>query len=211
MLGIIRGSDNQGNNQLSVPLATVPQSGINNATQDDGGRPLSGKREPRKDWWWGAAIAIAFAAWAMRTVGAYAIVQTDAARHAMNGVFLRDLIARGKFNDILPFARTYFAHFPALSMPYHPPLFPAIEAVFFLIFGVNTFVARLVVALAAALSATLLFGIVKRAGGSTLIAAASTITFLCLPQSMWLSSDVMLEFPTLVFTLLAIRCLEPAD
>jgi len=47
----------------------------------------------------------------------------------MNGVFLHDLIVRGKFTDILPFARNYFAHLPALSLPYHPPMFPLMEAV----------------------------------------------------------------------------------
>lgn len=170
-------------------------------------------RSPRNAgrWWWPVTIAVVFAAWAMRTVGAYAVVQTDAARHAMNGVFLRDLIARGKFNDILPFARTYFAHLPALSMPYHPPLFPAIEALFYFAFGVNAFTARLTVALAVAISAILLFRIVKSSHGSTLIATVSTITFLCLPQALWLGSDVMLEFPALVFTLLAILCLQPVD
>jgi 4-amino-4-deoxy-L-arabinose transferase-like glycosyltransferase len=176
-----------------------------------GGDPAGTRREAAGGGLWGWAIALASAVWAMRTVGAYAIVQTDAARHAMNGVFIRDFLVRGNFTDALPFARAYYAHFPALSMPYHPPLFPFIEALFFFVFGVNAVSARLAVAVAVGLSAILLFRLVKKTEGATTVAAVSTISFLCLPQSLWLGSDVMLEFPTLVFMLLALRCLEPVD
>src|SRR5256885_714708 len=69
-------------------------------------------------------IALGFGAWSLRTVGPYNIAETDAARHAMNGAFLHDLIASGKFSDVMGFARNYYAHLPALSIPYHPPLFP---------------------------------------------------------------------------------------
>jgi hypothetical protein len=163
-----------------------------------------------KGWWLSLLIALSFAGWGLRTVGANNIVDTDGARHAMNGAFIHDVIIRGRVLDIYRFAKLYYAHFPALSMPYHPPLFPAIEALFFLLFGVNVLVARLAIAVAVAISALVLFRIVVATHGSPLMAAASTITFLCLPYPLTLSSDVMLEFPALVFTLLAIHCLVSA-
>jgi hypothetical protein len=143
--------------------------------------------------------------------GAYTIVATDAARHAMNGAFLYDLIVRGSFSAPIEFARTYYAHYPALSMPYHPPAFPLIEAVFFFVFGVNAFAARLSVALAVAVCSFFLFRLAVTTHRSAMVAACSAITFLCLPESMAVGSDVMLEFPVLAFTLLAIRCLQPAE
>ena len=110
----------------------------------------------RQEWLGCAIIALCFAGWGLRSVGGYNIIETDAARHAMNGVFLRDLVASGHFTDVLPFARAYYAHLPALSMPYHPPL-PLIEAVFFAIFGVNALAARLAIGLTVFLSGVILF------------------------------------------------------
>jgi Dolichyl-phosphate-mannose-protein mannosyltransferase len=162
-------------------------------------------------WWWGIGIALCFAAWGMRSVGAYNVVETDAARHAMNGIFLRDLILRGDFTHVMAYARDYYAHLPALSLPYHPPLFPLIEVVFYSLFGVSIFSARLAVAATIAVSAMALFVLARKTHRSTTVAALSTITFLAMPEAMWLGSDVMLEFPTLVFTLLAILCLYPIE
>lgn len=125
----------------------------------------------------------------------------------MNGAFLHDLIERGKFTGIISYAHTYYAHLPALSMPYHPPLFPAIEAVFFFLFGVNVLAARLAIAIAVALSAILFFRLVIATHNSVFLAAVSTLTFLSLRYSLWLSASVMLEFPAMVFTLLALHSL----
>jgi hypothetical protein len=157
--------------------------------------------------WWCFAIALLFAAWALRTVGANNIVDTDAARHAMNGAFLHDLIASGNLMHPVEFGRTYYARMPALSLPYHPPLFPLIEAVFFSVLGVNVLAARLAIAIAVAVSAILFFQLIVTTHRSHLVAALSTVTFLSLPVPLWLASDVMLEFPALTFTLLAFRCL----
>lgn len=168
-----------------------------------------GARSSHRRWWLGIAIALSFAAWGMRSVGAYNVIETDAARHAMNGIFLRDLLMRGDFHNVMAYARDYYAHLPALSLPYHPPLFPMIEVVFYSLFGVSILSARLAVGVSIAVSALALFALVLKTHRSTATAALSTITFLALPEALWLGSDVMLEFPTLVFTLLAIHCLYP--
>jgi 4-amino-4-deoxy-L-arabinose transferase-like glycosyltransferase len=168
-------------------------------------------------WLWALVIALLFAGWGLHTVGYNNIVDTDGARHAMNGAFIHDWIVRGHYSDllypsgILHFAKRYYCHLPALSMPYHPPLFPAVEAVFFFLFGVNVFAARLAIAIAVALSAVGLFRLVVATWGSIAVAAFSTITFLSLPYVLWLGSDVMLEFPALVCVVLAIRCLANVD
>ena len=165
-------------------------------------RPKTGAAAGSSALWWGILIALFFGFWGLRSIGANNIVDTDGARHAMNGAFLHDFVARGKLTGIVQYAWTYYAHLPALSMPYHPPLFPAIEAAFFFLFGVNVLAARIAIACAVALSAILFFRLVIATHGSVAIAALSTTTFLSLPYSLWLSSDVMLEFPALVFMLL---------
>jgi hypothetical protein len=171
------------------------------------------QRAPRQGWAYCLIIALLFGLWGLHAAGYNNIVDTDGARHAMNGAFIHDLIARGNYPDlahfskVVHFAKRYYGHLPALSLPYHPPLFPLFEAGFFFIFGVNVFAARLAVAIALALSAVLFFRLIMATYGSVFVAAFSAITFLSLPYALWLGSDVMLEFPALVFVLLAMRCL----
>jgi 4-amino-4-deoxy-L-arabinose transferase-like glycosyltransferase len=162
----------------------------------------------RKEWLWCVLVALCFTGWGLRTIGPYNIIETDAARHAMNGVFLRDWLASGHFVDVLPYARAYYGHLPALSLPYHPPLFPLIEAFVFAILGVNALTARFAIALCVFGSSVILFRLVMESHRSCALAVFSTVTFLCLPESLWVGADVMLEFPSLLFTLAAIYCLQ---
>ena len=157
------------------------------------------------------ALAAFFALWALRGAGYNNVVDTDAARHAMNGVFLRDLVAGGPLMHPIEFGRQYYAHLPALSMPYHPPMFPMLEAVFFLLFGVNVLTARILIALSVAVSAWLLYRLVNRTSGSAVVAACTVITFFSLRDVQSVASDVMLEMPTLAFTLGAMYCLRDID
>ncbi len=183
-------------------------------------RPVPERFRPaadRRAWLYALLIALLFAVGGLHSVGYNNIVDTDGARHAMNGAFIHDLLTRGHYSEllhfsrVLHFAKAYYVHLPALSLPYHPPLFPFFEAIFFLIFGVNVLAARLAIALAVALSAMGLFRLVIKTHASALVAAFSTIMFLTLPYVLWLASDVMLEFPALVFVVLAIRCLADVD
>jgi 4-amino-4-deoxy-L-arabinose transferase-like glycosyltransferase len=129
----------------------------------------------------------------------------------MNGIFLRDMIMQGEIMHPVTFARSYYAHLPALSMPYHPPMFPMIEAGFYTIFGVHVLSARLAVAFSLGMAAMGLFLLVWRTHNSTVLAVSSTITFLCLPESLWVGSDVMLEFPALALAIWSLYCLLPVQ
>ena len=200
--------------EFSIPLDTAGEASLSEPTVVE---PAEFRETPQADagagsrpvpWRWGLAIALLFACWGLRTSGGYNVIETDAARHAMNGVFLRDLIFQGAIARPISFAHTYYAQLPALSMPYHPPMFPLIEAGFYTIFGVHVLAARLAVAFSLATAALGLFLLVWRTHGSTLLAAVSTITFLCLPEALWVGSDVMLEFPALAFAIWAIYCLH---
>ncbi len=135
----------------------------------------------------------------------------DSARHLMNGVFIYDLFRTGNIFHPIAFARSYFAHYPALSMPYHPPLFPVWEALLFTVFGVKFGVARLAIVAAVSLSAYLLYRLVLINSGSAIVAAAVCASFLFLDMSWELEEDIMLEFPALVFVLAAMLCLQKAD
>lgn len=102
------------------------------------------------------ALAVFFALWSLRGAAATDITLNDQARHALNGVALLDMVRDGAVGRPVAYLRDYFSHFPAISMPYHPPLFPAIEAVFYAVFGIRPAAARLAVSVFVAGSVLLL-------------------------------------------------------
>ena len=153
-------------------------------------------------------LGVLFAISSLYGVNRTEIVDTDAARHAMNGAFLYDLVRTGHISHPIEYAWAYYGHLPALSMPFHPPLFPAIEAVFFSIFGVSLFTARLAVAICAGVSAFLLYKLTRATLGRPILAAAVTVTTFSSWTFQFAGRDVMLEFPALMFTLAALYCLR---
>lgn len=151
---------------------------------------------------WG--LAVVFASAAMRNVGCGNPVSSDAARHAMNGALLHDLFWYGDLASPFAYAKQYYSRLPAISVPYHPPLFPAVEAVFYSALGVNLLAARLAVAVCVGLSALLLYRLVVATHGSHALACACTVSLFSLPLAQLTATDVMLEFPALVFLLAAV-------
>jgi Dolichyl-phosphate-mannose-protein mannosyltransferase len=156
-------------------------------------------------------LALLFALLALRGALSTDVVDPDAARHGMNGVFLHDLIREGQIGHPVAYAKKYYSHFPALSLPYHPPLLPLAESIFFFLFGVHYFVARLLISLFTGGSVVLFYKLVLKTGGSHFLAVASIMTFFVLRGSYLLSRDIMLEFPALFFALGALHFLADPD
>lgn len=154
------------------------------------------------------ALALGFAVWSLWGVGAGNPLHSDASRHAMNGVVIHDYIAAGKLQSPVRFVEQYYNRLPALSMPFHPPLFPAYEAAWFAVLGVNLFAARLAVAVAVGACVVLLFRLVESTHGSVALATAVPVAFLALPMSSEIGHDVMLEFPALALLLGAMYCIR---
>ena len=69
----------------------------------------------------------------------------DAPRHAINGVFVRDFVAAQPVIHPSQWAIDYYLMRPALTIMFYPPLFYAVEAGAFALFGVSHFVAQAVV------------------------------------------------------------------
>ena len=166
---------------------------------------------PRLPVWVPWLLALFFAAGALRCLNQAVITDTDAARHAMNGAFLYDMVRLGHLTQPTVYAKEYYGHFPALSLPFHPPGFPAIEAVFFAIFGVKVLSSRLAVALAVGICAFLLYQLIRATWGNDVLAACVTVATLSTWLSGYVSTDVMLEFPALAFALAALLCLRNLD
>lgn len=84
-------------------------------------------------------------------------------------------------------------------------------SIFFWLFGVKAFSARLLVSLSVGISLLLLYKLVSATTSSQIIAAATTLTFFSMRLSSWVANDVMLEFPSLVFVLASLFVLKDID
>jgi len=135
----------------------------------------------------------------------------DAPKHMLNGAFIYDFVRTGEFTHPMSFAKQFYGRFPAITIPYHPPVFAAIQALFYAAIGVNFFAARLSVATAAGVCALLLYRLVKHSHQSVWIAIAVTLIFITAPISQRCATDVMPEFPALAFTLGALYCLRDLE
>ena len=156
-------------------------------------------------------LALLLAAQAMIGYRTTDPVDADAARHAMNGVFIYDLVRTGHLWHPIEYARNYYAHYPALTMPYHPPMFPAIEALFYAVLGVNVFAARLAVAMAVAICAILMYRLFCATHGNQTVAICALVSVIMTGISRRAASDTMLEFPAMVFTLAALLVVDRLD
>lgn len=131
---------------------------------------------------------------------------SDAPRHALNGVFLRDFLATLPLSDPRQYAVDYYMQYPALTILFYPPLFPAVAAIFFALFGISSFSAQLTVAVfyvAASLGAYAL----ARRWLSPWYALAVSLLFLGSHEIALWGRQVMLEIPAYAFLLWAIYLL----
>jgi len=71
---------------------------------------------------------------------------SDAPRHALNGAFLKDLIAAMPLHPVA-WAESYYLQYPSLSILFYPPLFYVFEAAAFAVLGVTQFAAQATVVL----------------------------------------------------------------
>src|SRR5215469_10538874 len=156
-------------------------------------------------------MAVLIGWWSLRGFRGTSLSGTDEARHATNGAFILDMVRNWKVGHPVEYGYWYYSHFPALSLPYHPPLFPAFEALVFSVFGVGTFGARLAVSIATTVAALLLFRLVRKTHGSRLLAFVVTASFFTLGRVQELSNSVMLEIPALVLVLASLLFLTPVQ
>jgi len=131
---------------------------------------------------------------------------SDASRHAMDGVFVHDFVhdlPRSAANPI-DYTLGYYAQYPALGIIlYYPPFFALVEAVFFAVFGISPFTARLTVVFFAAAAAVGGYRLLKSLFDPR-VAFVAVALFLSLPLVVFWSRQTMLEMPTTAMVLASI-------
>lgn len=134
-----------------------------------------------------------------------AFAWSDAPRHALNGVFVKDFVAAMPWDDPAGYAYRYYAQYPALTILFYPPLFYVISAPFYALLGFSHGTALLVVGLHYAAFACACYRISRRwfdAPAAFLLAALIAV----LPEIAFWGRQIMLEIPALAFLVWSAAC-----
>jgi hypothetical protein len=127
----------------------------------------------------------------------------DEMRHAMTGVFFRDLIVDHPWRNPVQYAYEYYAKYPALGLMYWPPLFHSVEGLFFLVFGISVLASRLTILAYALVGVYFWYKIAEREGPQPR-ALASTFIFPLLPYMLQYERVTMLEIPCVATCMVAL-------
>ncbi len=150
-----------------------------------------------------AVIAILVLAHLVAFVPSEPFFNNDETRHVMTGVYFRDALCdRPSPGDLRDYTIRYYLQYPALGLLIWPPAFYGIEGLTFLLFGDSFLVARLLVGAFALMACVYLFLLVQRTHNRTTTVAATLFLGLS-PLVFHFADRVMLEVPTLAWSLMA--------
>lgn len=123
---------------------------------------------------------------------------SDSPRHALNGVFIKDLVAAFPWRDPAGFAAQYYVQYPALTILFYPPLFYLVSAPFFAIFGVSHATGLIVVLVHYFALALGLYALARRWLNVPLSLAVG-LSIMAVPGVALWGRQVMLEVPAMAF------------
>ncbi|MBI1738939.1 MAG: glycosyltransferase family 39 protein, partial [Acidobacteria bacterium] len=127
----------------------------------------------------------------------------DETRHAMTGVFFRDLLVDHPWSNPVQYAYEYYTKYPALGLVYWPPLFHMVEGLFFLVFGISVLASRLTILTYALVGVFFWYKIAEREGPQPR-ALASAFVFPLLPFVLAFERVTMLEIPCVAMCMVAL-------
>lgn len=130
----------------------------------------------------------------------------DSSRHAMNGVFIRDLLLEGGLWHPINFANEYYRQYPGINIGFYPPLLYLTSAPFLALFGTGHPISQAVVSLYAFLAGAIIYLICVREM-DRLTSMATALSVLALPQMAFLSRQIQLDVPAVALLLAAAYCL----
>ena len=127
---------------------------------------------------------------------------SDAPRHALNGVFVNDLVATMPAHPAA-WAMQYYVKYPALTILFYPPLFYVVSAPFYALLGVSHATALVVVMVHYFALACGLY-LLARCWISPLAAIAVGLAVMAAPGIALWGRQIMLEVPSAAFAVWAV-------
>jgi Dolichyl-phosphate-mannose-protein mannosyltransferase len=139
-------------------------------------------------------------------VGAYGSDHSqagDESAHFVSSLMIADYFKHHLFSNPLSFAKAYYEHFPRVGLGHWPPMFEAVQAALFLVFGHRGTTAVALQAIIGGLCAGLAAAIVSPLG--RVLGAITGVAVLFAPAVLFLVSTVMADnFLAVLVTLTAL-------
>lgn len=130
-------------------------------------------------------------------------LNVDETSHAATGLYFADLFHDRPFLHPIDYTYQYYAQYPMLGVVHWPPLFYAVEGLWFDVLGPSVTTARLLVLLFALTGLFFLFKLIEELDGYWAALATAALVGLA-PSVLLYEKSVMLEIPSLALCLGAI-------
>lgn len=118
----------------------------------------------------------------------------DEAAHLVSSLMLHDYVADGLPGSPVAYAKTYYLHYPKVTLGHWPPLMAAATGTWMLLAGTSKLaVLMFLVGLAVATAMFVYLGTRREVGDG--LAALAGALFIALPMIQWAEHNVMTELP----------------
>lgn len=128
--------------------------------------------------------------------------EPDEAAHYVTGLCVRDYVAAGFPGNPLGYAKKYYEHYPKVALGHWPPVFYLVQTAWTLGFTPSRESVVTLMAVLAALIATLTFAGLRAEFGP-LVALSGGLVFLLFPLVQEYAGNIMTEIPVALFALAA--------
>jgi hypothetical protein len=125
----------------------------------------------------------------------------DGPRYSNAAAMIHDWLISGQLLHPYEFAKQNYRQFPAFSIPYHPPLYPALLGLFFAVTGISYLSARIFIGLCLGGCACVFFAILRRMHLNRMGCFLCSFLLITTPEIAHWARDTMSEVPGLVFIL----------
>ena len=132
---------------------------------------------------------------------------SDAPRHALNGLFVRDFLAAHPLHNPAGWAIDYYLKRPALTILFYPPLFYGVEAIAFTLFGFSHIVAQSIIASYMLLLAVSSYGLARQLLPRW-SALGAALLVIGMPETANWGRQVMLDIPAYSLIVTSAWCLS---
>ena len=138
-----------------------------------------------------------------RDIGSTGPIWPDASQYANAGAMIHDWLRSGDLFRPYSFAKENYVQYPAFHIPYHPPVYPGMLGLFFLVTGVGYTAARFFIAVCLAIAAWFFFKILEERNLKHPASFAGALLVLTAPEVAFWSGDTMSEIPSLALIICA--------
>ena len=127
----------------------------------------------------------------------------DASQYANAGAMIHDWLISGNVLRPYSFAKENYVQYPAFHIPYHPPVYPGMLGIFFLVTGVGFAAARFFIVLCLATAAWFFYKLLAERNLSKPASVAGALLLITIPEIAFWAGDTMSEIPSLALIICA--------